>query len=91
MAQQMHPLAMQSYTALAAVALSVLILFMADGSGIAGLDPAWPSTFAILMIFDDIPTPTTMFGVAIIIASGLYVLTREQKNNVASGPNLDAI
>lgn len=135
MAQQMHPLAMQSYTALAAVALSVPILFMADGSGIAGLDPAWPSTFAILMmigvgvmatiahllisfamayapastlaplqyleivaatilgfmIFDDIPTPTTMFGVTIIIASGLYVLARERKNNVASGPNLDAI
>ncbi|MFT5798588.1 MAG: drug/metabolite transporter (DMT)-like permease [Candidatus Azotimanducaceae bacterium] len=135
MAQEMHPLAMQSYTALAAVALSVPILFMADGSGIAGLDPAWPSTFAILMmigvgvmatiahllisfamayapastlaplqfleivaatilgfmIFDDIPTPTTMFGVTIIIASGLYVLARERKNNVASGPNLDAI
>ena len=135
MAQQMHPLAMQSYTALAAVALSVPILFMPDESRIAGLDPAWPSTFAILMmigvgvmaiiahllisfamayapastlaplqyleivaatilgfmIFEDMPTPTTMFGVAIIIASGLYVLTREQKNNVASGPNLDAI
>jgi drug/metabolite transporter (DMT)-like permease len=135
MAQQMHPLAMQSYTALAAVALSVPILIMADGSGIAGLDPAWPSAFAIqmmigvgvmatiahllisfamayapastlaplqyleivaatilgFMIFDDIPTPTTMFGVTIIIASGLYVLARERKNNVASGPNLDAI
>jgi drug/metabolite transporter (DMT)-like permease len=51
MAQKMHPLAMQSYTALAAVALSVPILLFADGSNIAGLDPAWPSIFAVQMMF----------------------------------------
>lgn len=135
MAQKMHPLAMQSYTALAAVALSVPILFLADGSNIAGLDPAWPSGFAVqmmigvgvmatiahllisfamayapastlaplqymeivaatvlgFMIFDDIPTPTTLFGVSIIIASGLYVLARERKNNAIATPVSDAI
>ena len=135
MAQKMHPLAMQSYTALAAVALSVPILFLAAGSNIVGLDPAWPSIFAIqmmigvgvmatiahllisfamayapastlaplqyleivaatilgFMIFDDIPTLTTLLGVSIIIASGLYVLARERKNNAIATPVADAI
>jgi drug/metabolite transporter (DMT)-like permease len=134
MAQKMHPLAMQSYTALAAVALSVPILLFADGSNIAGLDPAWPNIFAVqmmfgvgvmatiahllisfamvyapastlaplqyleivaatilgFMIFDDLPTPTTLFGVFIIIASGLYVLARERKTNAITTPTTDA-
>lgn len=134
MAQKMHPLAMQSYTALAAVALSVPILLFADGSNIAGLDPAWPNIFAVqmmfgvgvmatiahllisfamvyapastlaplqyleivaatilgFMIFDDLPTPTTLFGVLIIIASGLYVLARERKTNAITTPTTDA-
>jgi drug/metabolite transporter (DMT)-like permease len=134
MAQKMHPLAMQSYTALAAVALSVPILLFADGSNIAGLDPAWPSIFAVqmmfgvgvmetiahllisfamvyapastltplqyleivaatilgFMVFDDLPTPTTLFGVLIIIASGLYVLARERTTNAITTPTTDA-
>jgi drug/metabolite transporter (DMT)-like permease len=43
------------------------------------------------MIFDDIPTPTTLLGVSIIIASGLYVLARERKNNAIATPVADAI
>jgi drug/metabolite transporter (DMT)-like permease len=135
MAQKMHPLAMQSYTALAAVAISVPILFLANGSGIEGLDPAWPSAFAIQMmigggvmataahllisfamaqapastlaplqyleivtatifgflIFNDVPTPSTLLGVSIIISSGLYVLARERKANAVTPPRSDAI
>lgn len=134
MAQRMHPLAMQSYTSVAAVVLSVPILFIADGSAIAGLDPTWPSPFAIAMmigvgvmatvahllisfamayapastlaplqyleivaatifgflIFDDVPSPTTLFGVLIIISSGLYILARERKVGANATPITDA-
>ena len=131
MAQKMHPLAMQSYTAIAAVVLSVPVLCFADGSNIAGLDPAWPSAFAVQMmigvgimatlahlligfamakapastlaplqyleivtatifgiaLFSDVPTPTTLLGVAIIISSGLYILARERQSSAEADLN----
>jgi drug/metabolite transporter (DMT)-like permease len=128
MAQKMHPLAMQSYTAIAAVVLSAPVLWLADGSNIPGLDPVWPNAFAVQMmigvgimatlahllisfamskapastlaplqyleivtatifgitIFGDIPTSTTLLGVAIIISSGLYILARERQTSETS-------
>ncbi len=123
MAQVMHPLALQSWTALAAVVLALPVLWMAEGSGLAGLDPAWPSAYAVAMmlgvgvmatlahllisfalslapastlaplqyleivaatglglaVFGTVPSGLTLLGVAIIVASGLYVLHRERQ------------
>jgi drug/metabolite transporter (DMT)-like permease len=42
MAQRMHPVTMQAYTALATTALVVPVLIAFDGSGKALFDPAWP-------------------------------------------------
>lgn len=123
LAQRVHPVTMQAYTAIAAVVIALPILALADGTNIASLDPVWPSQFAVLMmlgvgvmatiahllisfalarapastlaplqyleivaatalgylIFADLPTPMTLLGVAIIVASGLYVLARERQ------------
>ena len=48
------------------------------------------ATILGFMIFDDLPTPRTLFGVLIIIASGLYVLARERKTNPITTPTTDA-
>jgi drug/metabolite transporter (DMT)-like permease len=42
MAQAMNPITLQAYTALAACVLVVPALALAEGSGIAALDPVWP-------------------------------------------------
>ena len=47
MARQMHPFALQSYTALAAIILIIPLLFAFNGSGSALLDPALPYGIAI--------------------------------------------
>ena len=50
MAQRMHPVTMQSYTAIAAVVIALPILWLANGTSIPSLDPAWPSQFALWMM-----------------------------------------
>jgi len=42
MATRMHPITLQAYTGLAALAIAVPVLAVFDGSGVAALDPAWP-------------------------------------------------
>jgi S-adenosylmethionine uptake transporter len=37
-----------------------------------------------IAIFGDVPTPTTLLGVAIIISSGLYILARERQSSDTS-------
>ena len=119
---QMDPEPMQFHTAWIAAALLVPLLWLADGSGIAGLDPAWPqatawvwtfgvglaatvshlfisyalryapsSTLAPLhyleivmavtlgyLVFGTLPNALTWAGIAVISASGLYVIHRER-------------
>lgn len=43
MAIRMHPITLQTYTGLAALAIAVPVLWSFDGSGIAPLDPVWPA------------------------------------------------
>ncbi len=43
MTSHMHPITLQVYTGLAALALAVPLLWAFDGSGIAPLDPVWPA------------------------------------------------
>ncbi|GAB4296249.1 MAG: DMT family transporter [Roseovarius sp.] len=122
MARRMHPITLQVYTGVAALALAVPVLWAFDGSGIAPLDPVWPaarelwllaglgliatvahvlislalalapaSTLAPFqyleivgatalghVIFGDLPSPLARAGIALIVASGLYVYLRER-------------
>ncbi|HSG56577.1 MAG TPA: DMT family transporter, partial [Paracoccaceae bacterium] len=122
MAKAMHPVTLQAYTALAAVALVVPLLWLFDGSANSLLDPAWPDARALMLlagvgvaatvshlfisfalslapasiiaplqyleivsatalgylIFSDLPDGLTFAGIAIIVASGLYIFTRER-------------
>ena len=48
LSHQMAPEPMQFHTAWIAALILVPVLWLADGSGIAGLDPAWPSGIAWL-------------------------------------------
>ena len=50
MAQRMHPVTMQAYTAIAAVVIALPILALANGTSIPSLDPVWPSQFGVLMM-----------------------------------------
>lgn len=45
-ATRRHPVAVQAWTALAAVVLTLPILVLGEGSDIALVDPVWPSAFA---------------------------------------------
>ena len=56
MAARIHPIALQSYTAIAACLIIVPLLLLFDGSGNALLDPAMPHGFAIV----------TLLGVGVI-------------------------
>ncbi|RKF15125.1 DMT family transporter [Roseovarius spongiae] len=122
MATRMHPITLQAYTGLAAVALGAPVLWAFDGSGVVPLDPAWPDarnavflvgvgvcatlshvclSFALrcapasvlapfqyleivgatLMgywVFGDLPNAMSAAGIALIVASGLYVFLRER-------------
>ena len=122
MARRIHPIALQSYTALAACFIIMPMLAMFEGTGNALLDPAMPHglaiwtlvgvgvistishlfiSFALRMapaatiaplqyleivaatvlgyyVFNDFPDALTWVGIAIIVASGLYVFMRER-------------
>lgn len=118
----MHPVAVQFHTSWTGLLLCLPVMLLADGSGIAALDPVWPQgwnwlwlfmvgffaavshmcmTYALkfatasalaplhyleivtavilgYLIFDDFPNAMTFAGIAIIVASGLYVIHRER-------------
>lgn len=118
----MHPVAMQVHTSWAGVVLCLPVMFWANGTEIATLDPIWPEgvnwlwlfgvgfwaavshmamTYALkyapsatlaplhyseivvavilgYLIFGDFPNPLTWTGIAIIVASGLYIIHRER-------------
>lgn len=122
MARRLHPVALQAWTALAAFALILPLVWLANGSRIPALDPVWPAgkywaylagvgilaslshllistalrfapaaTLAPLQyleivaatalgywIFADFPDRQTMLGIAIIMASGIFVVIRER-------------
>ncbi len=122
MSSFMHPVTMQFHTAWAGFAICLPVLVLAQGSGLATLDPVWPEgrtwfwllgvgfwasvshmamTYALkyapsatvaplhyseivvavalgYLIFGDFPNPMTWTGIAIIVASGLYVIHRER-------------
>lgn len=121
LSRDLHPIAMQFHTAWIGFALCLPILMLANGSGIAALDPIWPegrywlfligvglastvshmaityaltfapsSTLAPLhyleiiaavgfsyLLFGTFPSTLTWIGIAIIVASGLYIIHRE--------------
>jgi len=123
MALTQDPITMQSYTGLAAVIIGVPILWLADGSGSAFLDPVWPPRETLMLfafigvtatvshlclsfalayapasliaplqyfeivtaatlgyfLFSDVTGSMGMLGIVIIIASGLFVFSREQQ------------
>jgi len=60
MAQSMHPVTLQAYTALAAVIMLLPIVIWADGSNIELLDPVIPSVKATFLLFG--------VGIAAIVA-----------------------
>ena len=122
LSRRVHPVAMQFHTAWLGFAICLPVLVLADGSGIAMLDPVLPqgrfwgflagvglaatvshmaityalkfapsSTLAPLhyleivsavffgyVIFGDFPASMTWAGIAVIAASGLYVIHRER-------------
>lgn len=122
MATRMHPITLQAYTGLAALAIALPVLAGFNGSGIAPLDPTWPAaregamlialgivatlshislSYALsfapasliapiqyleivaatalgLVIFGDLPDPLAYAGIALIVASGLFVFFRER-------------
>ena len=123
MAQRMHPVTLQGYTAFAAALIVTPILIAFSGSDIAMLTPVLPSawgwttligvglaatsthlllSFALrlapaatiaplhyieiasaavfgFLVFGDFPEPLTFLGIAIITASGLFVILRERQ------------
>ena len=118
----MHPVTMQFHTSWTGLLLCLPVMLLADGSGIAALDPIWPSgwnwlwlfmvgffaavshmcmTYALkyatasalaplhyleivtavtlgYLIFNDFPNALTFAGMAIIVASGLYIIHHER-------------
>jgi len=133
----MHPVAMQFHTSWTGLLLCLPVMFLADGSGIASLDPVWPTgwnwlwlfmvgffaavshmcmTYALkfapsatlaplhyleivtavilgYVIFDDFPNAMTFAGIAIIVASGLYIIHRERLTAKAKvrGPQISLL
>jgi len=51
MSVHMHPVTMQLHTSLAGMALALPVIWLADGSGIASLDPLLPQGIAWLWLF----------------------------------------
>ncbi len=133
-AKDLHPVALQAWTALSAIILTLPLLFIFKGSGVAPLDPVEPqgrfwfylfgvgvvatathlmlagalrfapaatiaplqyfeiiaATVLGLLIFGDWPDRQTFLGIAIIIASGLFVIWRENvahKSSLATAPS----
>ena len=122
MANGMHPVPMQLHTAIAGTLICAPVIWLADGSGLAELDPVLPQgidwlwlfgvgfwatashmcmTYALkfanaatlaplhyselviavtlgYLVFGDFPNAMTWAGIAIIAASGLYVIWRER-------------
>jgi len=122
MSADVHPVTMQLHTSLAGAAICLPILWLAEGSGLADLDPvlpqgwAWAWLFGVgfwaalshmcmtialkfapsatlaplhyleivsavalgYAVFGDFPNPLTWAGIAIIVASGLYIIHRER-------------
>ncbi len=122
MANGMHPVPMQLHTAIAGTLICAPVIWLADGSGLAELDPVLPEgidwlwlfgvgfwatashmcmTYALkfanaatlaplhyselviavtlgYLVFGDFPNAMTWAGIAIIAASGLYVIWRER-------------
>ena len=122
MANGMHPVPMQLHTAIAGTLICAPVIWLADGSGLAELDPVMPQgidwlwlfgvgfwatashmcmTYALkfanaatlaplhyselviavtlgYLVFGDFPNAMTWAGIAIIAASGLYVIWRER-------------
>ena len=118
----MHPVAMQFHTSWTGLVLCLPVMALAEGSGIAALDPLWPQglnwlwlfgvgfwaavshicvTYALkyapsatlaplhyseivvavalgYAVFGDFPNPLTWAGIAVIVASGLYIIHRER-------------
>jgi drug/metabolite transporter (DMT)-like permease len=119
-----HPVTMQFHTAWTGFLICLAILWSADGSGLAELDPVWPQGLDILwllgvgasatvshmaityaltfapsatlaplhylelvvsvtlgyLVFGDFPAPLAWVGIAVIAASGLYIIHRERLN-----------
>ncbi len=50
MAARSHPIALQGYTALAAMLFIAPAMIFAEGSGYPALDPVWPSAFAMFTL-----------------------------------------
>jgi drug/metabolite transporter (DMT)-like permease len=117
-----HPVTMQLHTSIAGTLICLPILWLADGSGIASLDPVRPQGIAWLwllgvgfwaavshicmtyalkfapsatlaplhylelvsavalgyLVFGDFPNALTWAGIAVIVASGLYIIHRER-------------
>ncbi len=48
---QMHPVPMQYHTATVATVLCLPVMLLANGSGIASLDPVWPQSYEWLWLF----------------------------------------
>lgn len=122
MANGMHPVPMQLHTAIAGTLICAPVIWLADGSGLAELDPVLPEgidwlwlfgvgfwatashmcmTYALkfanaatlaplhyselviavtlgYLVFGDFPNAMTWAGIAIIAASGLYVIWHER-------------
>lgn len=122
LSRRMHPVPMQFHTAFLGFLICLPVLILAEGSGLAPLDPVWPAgpawgflagvgvaatvshiaiTYALkfapsatlaplhyleivsavffgYLVFGDFPVPMTWAGIAVIVASGLYVIHRER-------------
>lgn len=122
LSRRMHPIPMQLHTATVAALICLPVMVLADGSGIATLDPIMPHginwvwlcsvgaassvahlmmTYALRMaptstlaplhyleivsavafgylIFSDFPNALTWVGIAVIVASGLFIIWRER-------------
>jgi drug/metabolite transporter (DMT)-like permease len=118
----MHPVTMQFHTSWTGVVMCLPVMALAEGSGIASLDPIWPEglnwlwlfgvgfwaavshmfmTYALkyapsatlaplhyseivvavalgYLVFGDFPNAMTWAGIAVIVASGLYIIHRER-------------
>jgi drug/metabolite transporter (DMT)-like permease len=117
----MHPVTMQFHTSWTGLLMCLPVMALAEGSGIAPLDPIWPEgwnwlwlfgvgfwaavshmcmTYALkyapsatlaplhyseivvavalgYLVFGDFPNAMTWAGIAVIVASGLYIIHRE--------------
>ncbi len=132
---RLHPVPMQFHTATLALVLCLPVIVLANGSGIADLDPIMPQgrdwvwlfgvgaasalahmfmTYALrfapsatlaplhyleivsavtlgYLVFGDFPNLLTWIGIAVIVASGLYIIHRERVTawDGATNPALD--